>query len=1103
MKKILILFLFIFFTGSGQSGLGTQQVKNIISMPTSANAYALDKMGKLQLDLFRGKANISIPIYTISIDGINIPISLSYNTGGIKLNEVATIVGLGWSLDIPNNITQNIIGLDDKYTSLYTKDINLVKNNVRNVGAYDNDIKPIVEGLYLGNYDTKPDIFNYNLPTVNGSFIVNNNIGYTIPQDDIKIESYNNLKNFKIKDKSGNTFFLSPKNIVTYDNGETGPISSESFFTLDSIRTISNSKITFIYNKTMTYKEKVINERANYVLTQQPSGNYEASTPPPPYERFEGSSANVETLLTKIIFPEGEIIFQYSDDGNLNVVPGESNRKDLNSQNGVALRKILVKNISGIYIKDLILNYSYFESSNPNKSYNDYRLKLINIFDSLTEKKHEFSYIEDYALPARSTSNDDYWGYINNLSGSQAASNIPSTVYTDYVQYPLNLSNSRNRETNSLYSKLGTLNKITYPTKGSKELYYEPNTIFQKRTNLQKGLKDTYVRMVSKYPGDGVFDNSTDIDTLFTIPSNVFTGKDSIQVKLSFGNSCKNNNDNTSQIHETLCFGSAKHNGNTYGSNGKPKEFILPYGSQFKQDKPIRISLNRTGNCRCSYSVDIIYNKYTTFNSDVPVGGLRIKKVEDVDEQNSTNILNYTYKHFDQITNSDISSGALNQPFQYTYLRKRFIRQIDPATQVELGDPYLQKYLVVSNSSGSYNSYGSSDIVTYSKVTESNGLGKIVNIFTQNNSNQKLYSHEFSKYSHWKDGLLKKTAIINSIGDTLNIKTNEYIFNDLKNPLSGFSTDAPQQIAFAYDVDITKHLFQANAENQVFVEGYLVEKKIIPIESGKIENIESKTIEYFPNSIMTVSKNIYYDTEINKPINLRSTEIILASGEKVNTTYSYAHEKGNQLMIDRNMIGIPLETVSTQTIGNTTKTLSRSETIYPTSVPTSQSGNLVLPLSVKSYDVLNNNASYTEATYDKYDSKGNLQQYTTKDGISTVIIWGYDHTQPIAKIEGAQLSGISQSLIDTIVNASNTDAQNGTETSEQNLISALDTFRSDASLSGYQISTYTYDPLIGVRSITPPSGIREYYRYDTANRLEKVIDSDKKVLKEFKYNYKN
>jgi YD repeat-containing protein len=53
------------------------------------------------------------------------------------------------------------------------------------------------------------------------------------------------------------------------------------------------------------------------------------------------------------------------------------------------------------------------------------------------------------------------------------------------------------------------------------------------------------------------------------------------------------------------------------------------------------------------------------------------------------------------------------------------------------------------------------------------------------------------------------------------------------------------------------------------------------------------------------------------------------------------------------------------------------------------------------------------------------------------------------------------------------------------------------------VTTYTYDPLIGVTSITPPSGIRESYIYDSANRLQKVIDVNGKVLKEMKYNYKN
>jgi hypothetical protein len=210
-------------------------------------------------------------------------------------------------------------------------------------------------------------------------------------------------------------------------------------------------------------------------------------------------------------------------------------------------------------------------------------------------------------------------------------------------------------------------------------------------------------------------------------------------------------------------------------------------------------------------------------------------------------------------------------------------------------------------------------------------------------------------------------------------------------------------------------------------------------------------------------------------------------------------------MIDKNMVGIPLETTTNQTIGSSTKTLSRTETIYPKTVAeiTNNSASLVLPTSVLSYDLQNSTVSSTEVTYDKYDSKGKLQQYTTKEGIPTTIIWGYNKTQPIAKIAGAKLSDIAQSLIDNIVNASDNDGQLNTDASEQSLISALDVFRNNSALSGYQITTYSYDPLIGVRSITPPSGIRELYKYDTANRLEKVIDINGKVLKEFKYNYKN
>ncbi|MDH6251243.1 hypothetical protein M2347_000970 [Chryseobacterium sp. H1D6B] len=262
---------------------------------------------------------------------------------------------------------------------------------------------------------------------------------------------------------------------------------------------------------------------------------------------------------------------------------------------------------------------------------------------------------------------------------------------------------------------------------------------------------------------------------------------------------------------------------------------------------------------------------------------------------------------------------------------------------------------------------------------------------------------------------------------------------------------------------------------------------------GSFSPNKTVTDETFNTSLISSKTEYFYESA--NGVNLSKLKNTDAGGTITETSYQYAHEKTNQKLINANIVETPLESSTTQTINGTTKTLTKSETKYD------QPSN-IYPSSAVSYDVLNNSAS-TEVTYDQYDSKGNLQQYTAKDGVSVTIIWGYNGTQPIAKIEGAKLSDIQQSLTSSIVNASNTDASAAPGNDETSLLQALDAFRKDSSLAGYQISTYTYDPQIGVRSITPPSGIRELYKYDTANRLEKVIDVNGKVLKEFKYNYKN
>ncbi|HEY8935486.1 MAG TPA: hypothetical protein VIM65_09715, partial [Cyclobacteriaceae bacterium] len=54
-----------------------------------------------------------------------------------------------------------------------------------------------------------------------------------------------------------------------------------------------------------------------------------------------------------------------------------------------------------------------------------------------------------------------------------------------------------------------------------------------------------------------------------------------------------------------------------------------------------------------------------------------------------------------------------------------------------------------------------------------------------------------------------------------------------------------------------------------------------------------------------------------------------------------------------------------------------------------------------------------------------------------------------------------------------------------------------------QMTTYTYEPGIGITSISDQNSNTIYYEYDSFNRLSLVRDQDQKILKQYQYNYKN
>src|SRR5688572_27352866 len=84
--------------------------KTAIASPTAAS---LGKYGDIPVGYHTGLPSISIPIHTVAEGPLQLPISLSYHAGGLKVMEAASFVGAGWSLNAGGVITRSVNGAPD------------------------------------------------------------------------------------------------------------------------------------------------------------------------------------------------------------------------------------------------------------------------------------------------------------------------------------------------------------------------------------------------------------------------------------------------------------------------------------------------------------------------------------------------------------------------------------------------------------------------------------------------------------------------------------------------------------------------------------------------------------------------------------------------------------------------------------------------------------------------------------------------------------------------------------------------------------------------------------------------------------------------------
>jgi hypothetical protein len=144
--------------------LNAQPVNNFVkdvTMP-APNAAALGKYGDYSVGNFTGVPDISIPIYTVNEGSLSLPISLSYHASGIKVAEMASWVGTGWSLNAGGVITRTVQGIFDEHYNGYWNTATSLENQINQATGNNAQNALISYDISNGQIDGEPDIFSFN-----------------------------------------------------------------------------------------------------------------------------------------------------------------------------------------------------------------------------------------------------------------------------------------------------------------------------------------------------------------------------------------------------------------------------------------------------------------------------------------------------------------------------------------------------------------------------------------------------------------------------------------------------------------------------------------------------------------------------------------------------------------------------------------------------------------------------------------------------------------------------------------------------------------------------------------------------------------------------
>jgi hypothetical protein len=215
MKSIFffLLLLGLIFRTFGQST--NPFPSNALSMPSYNGKSA-------SANYYTGQPIISFPLFNYKDNYLSYDMSMNYNATGTLVEQVASHVGLGWSLQSSGYVKRMVVGAPDEFT--YT--VNSVVQNAGYLNSPAINLSPSrseLDDWYSNKKDGQADAFVFSIPGYSGKMIINksNLVIGTIPESNLNI-TFNRYPNngriyqFNIKTEEGLEYQFSDEEVIKY-----------------------------------------------------------------------------------------------------------------------------------------------------------------------------------------------------------------------------------------------------------------------------------------------------------------------------------------------------------------------------------------------------------------------------------------------------------------------------------------------------------------------------------------------------------------------------------------------------------------------------------------------------------------------------------------------------------------------------------------------------------------------------------------------------------------------------------------------------------------------------------------------------------------------